>query len=463
MSNSYARLHTIRASRASYWGINNPEACGIICVVGVVGSLLVLTTCAPAVYHGFTRLRHQLYHPQAKTLIVAATTTTSTASRTMTTATSTISTVLNSTATAATTETETTTAPTTETTTETITVTTAGNTTTDNTTAGNTTMGEGTTRSASTTLLENASTSETSTSSPNASAMFPQASEVGLKWIQPPKGCCDGERPSIITSAGKNRQADIDGAVMLGLSLQWHVPEFPRLCLVDDNMSADSKELLKAAGWTVVELKESQAYGESAKQHQVDSLAKMNVFRVKVKKALWMDADMYVWDDPFRKVLEDTDLKQGHIAMVKNADGKASDTGLMLLRPSLQKYANLRESVMLPWPQKYLNIVDKSVINSEFKGKVVDLETRFNIHGSIKPCADVVAAQYTGTNKPTLADAKNLQMVSKGYQTDDPHYLKCPKLYKEYFCVLKNAINYLSKELQHAVNKAGSQASCQIY
>lgn len=319
------------------------------------------------------------------------------------------------------------------------------------TTAGNTTV-QGTTTNAST------STPEASTTSPEASTTTaPQASLAGVKWIQPPKGCCDGERPSIITCAGKDRQEYIDGAVMLGLSLQWHVPEFPRLCLVADGMSTANKQLLKAAGWTVLEIEEPQAHGPDQKE---SALAKMNVFRVKVSRALWMDADMYVWDDPLREVLEDTDLKQGQIAMVKDAGGSGSNTGLMLLQPSLQKYANLRSGVN---DTSASNDLDQLVVNKEFKEQVVRLDTRFNTHGSIKPCADVVAAHYTGIKKPTLAEAKNLEMVSKGYQTEDSHYLKCPILYKQYFCALKNAINYLSKELQDALKKAGSEASCQIY
>jgi len=248
---------------------------------------------------------------------------------------------------------------------------------------------------------------------------------------------------------------------MLGLSLQWHVPEFPRLCLVADSMSADNKQLLKAAGWTILPTKEQK----------VDVLAKLDVFRVNVSQALWMDADMYVWDDPLREVLEDTDLKQGHIAMVKDAGGASSNTGLMLLRPNLQKYANLGsgtkdDSVSDKEDKDTISnadSMDQILINKEFNGQVVGLDTRFNTHGSIKPCADVVAAHYTGIKKPTLADAKNLEMVSKGYQTEDSEYLKCPILYKQYFCALKNAINYLSKELQDALKKAGSEASCQIY
>jgi len=243
---------------------------------------------------------------------------------------------------------------------------------------------------------------------------------------------------------------------MLGLSLQWHVPEFPRLCLVAESMSADNKQLLKAAGWTVLEMKESPA----ADKRTQDALAKMDVFRVNVPQALWMDADMYVWDDPLREVLEDTHLPSGHVAMVKDASGSGANTGLMLLRPSLQRYADLKAGLKDTTGSDSL---DQLVINKEFNGKVVGLDARFNTHGSIKPCADVVAAHYTGTKKPTLADAKNLEMVSKGYQIEDPHYLKCPILYKQYFCALKNAINYLSKELQDALKKAGSEASCQIY
>lgn len=277
-------------------------------------------------------------------------------------------------------------------------------------------------------------------------------------WIVPPAHCCDGERPTIATYAGKDKMPYIDGAVMLGLSLQWHVPEFPRLCLVISTMAKTNKDLLSAAGWTLVEVEE----WHPSKDHFANDYwwmvyNKIDVFRVKVNKMLWMDSDMYVWDDSLREVLEKTQLPDGNIGMVQDCTAKNFNSGLMLFKPDLEVYKRLRRGMITHHGWDGL---DQPLINKEYTGKIVKLDPKFNTHGIAKTCEGVVVAHYTGRNKPTLANVGNLRKVSMGFK-HVPYSLRCPHLYEEYFCAMKNARNYLSRELQDALREVGKGQTCQ--
>jgi len=280
---------------------------------------------------------------------------------------------------------------------------------------------------------------------------------AALGWLAPPPNCCEGERPSIVTYAGKDKLSYIDGAVMLGLSLQWHVPEFPRLCLVVKTMKRERKDLLTAAGWNLVDIDEwhpaKEPFGNGYWWYVYN---KIDIFRVKVAKILWMDADMYVWDDSLREVLEATALDKGHIAMVKDCAAKNFNSGLMFFEPDLTVFKHLRSAMI---SNKGWDGLDQPLINKEYSGRIKELPGKFNTHGKTKSCKGVVAAHYTGKNKPTWADVHNLKLVSKGYQ-GVAFSLRCPKLYQEYFCAMKNARNYLSEELQHALQEAGNGQTC---
>jgi len=287
----------------------------------------------------------------------------------------------------------------------------------------------------------------------------PEQHAQALGWIDPPAHCCEGERPSIITYAGKDKMAYIDGAVMLGLSLQWHVPEFARLCLVIKSMSLKNRHLLEGAGWLLVDIEEwhpDPVRDHFAHDYWWDSYNKIDVFRVKVSKVLWLDADMYIWNDSLRQVLEGTELPKDSIAMVEDCTAKNFNSGLMLFEPNLATFRHLRSGMSLHTGWSGL---DQPLINKEYKGRITKLDAKFNAHGSAKTCKGIVAAHYTGRNKPTLANVENLRRVSKGY-TGVPYSLRCPKLYEEYFCAMKNARNYLSDELQAALQQAGNGHSC---
>lgn len=435
MSQQYMRLHNIRATRASRWGADNPEACGILCVVSVVGCLLMACAVLPVAWKGIANMKDTFSHPQSKALVILGATSTSTTVA-ATTTTSVITSTPKTTALPTTTRAQT---PTTF-------------------------QAETSIRLASTTTTRASSPTTTTTGAHyTTSGHVLQTSpenDTDLGWITPPAGCCEGERPSIITYTGEDKEEYIDGGVMLGLSLQWHVPEFPRLCLVVETMSETNKNLLQSAGWTLIEVKDWHPLdAHFANDYWWDVYGKANVFRINVSRALWMDADMYVWDDALREVLEATTLAPGHIAMVKDCMSGNYNTGLMFFEPSLAVFRHIRSGMAenAGWDG-----LDQPLINKEYSGRIVELDAKFNTHGTIKPCKGVVAAHYTGKKKPTLADAANLKLVSTGYQSE-PFALECPELYKQYFCALLNAKSYLSDELQAALEECGIQAVCHIY
>jgi len=271
-----------------------------------------------------------------------------------------------------------------------------------------------------------------------------------FNWLIPPP-CAEGEQHnSLIVYAGKDKQPYIDGAVMLGLALRQLVPQFCRLCLVVKTMSYANKQLLTDAGWNLLEVDD----WHPTKQHFAhnywwDVYNKINIFRVKTRHLmLYMDADMYVFSHDIKVVLE-RQLPPGTIAMVKDEQKNNYNTGLMLFWPDVEMFRKLRHDMIkhTGWGG-----LDQPLINREYQGRVVQLETRFNAHGSSAVCNNAVVAHYTGHFKPAFADVNNLGRVKLGYHRAPP-YLQCPMLYKAYFCKMKAYSVQLSPALQAALSR----------
>merc|ERR1711948_212211 len=131
-------------------------------------------------------------------------------------------------------------------------------------------------------------------------------------------------------------------------------------------------------------------------------------------------------------------------------------SGFMLFEPNLTAYRDIRENMMF---EQGWDGLDQPIINLEYSGRIVELEQRFNLHGSLKPCTDVVVAHYTGRNKPTLANVANLQRVRDGYR-EVPYSLRCPNLYMDYFCEMKKDAAYLSPGLQASLRNTDIGDNC---
>jgi hypothetical protein len=268
----------------------------------------------------------------------------------------------------------------------------------------------------------------------------------------------------IVTYAGKDKQMYVDGAIMLGISLQRHAPGIPRVCLVVRDMSFQNKQLLARAGWHVLEVDDWHA-NQSPKfqfgDYYRDVYSKINVFRVCMRQVLFMDADMFV----LRKGLEDLLLdagaspSPGHISMAPDGCNAAFfQSGLMSFRPNVSMFDKLRDTMRERSGQQAL---DQPVINEVYRGHVRPLDLKYNSFGpresSCHPaCDEVVVAHFTGNLggfKPSAASVHNLEQMRMGHLP--PMTLDCPDINRGYFCSLKRHADKLSPELQYAVSKAG--------
>jgi len=218
--------------------------------------------------------------------------------------------------------------------------------------------------------------------------------------------------------------------------------------LVVRTMSYANKQLLTDAGWTLLEVDDWHPTNKHfAHNYWWDVYNKINIFRVKTRHLmLYMDADMYVFSHDIKRVLE-RQLPPGTIAMVKDEQKNNYNTGLMLFWPDVEMFRKLRRDMI---EHSGWGGLDQPLINNEYRGRVVQLDGRFNAHGSSAECNDAVVAHYTGHFKPSFADVRNLRMVRFGYHKAPP-YLQCPVLYKAYFCELKAYSLQLSPALQAAL------------
>jgi len=277
------------------------------------------------------------------------------------------------------------------------------------------------------------------------------------QWIEPPVVFGMNSIPSVITYAGKDKEAYVDGAVMLGLSLSEFLPENPRFCMVDNTMPDAFKQRLAKVGWHLVELQDwHPTLDRFAHGYWWDVYNKINVFRIRVEKILYMDADMLVLSDKLQELLS-TNLAPGEIAMVQDMQHGQFNTGLMLFAPNMTSFVEIREDMISLQGWKGL---DQPAINKRFEGHVVHLDRRFNAHGSSKVCDSAVVAHYTGHNKPSLAKVDNLKQVRDGYRKHGPPYLQCPELYERYFCKMQVSTKFLSDPLRKAIGEAGPKHGC---
>lgn len=275
----------------------------------------------------------------------------------------------------------------------------------------------------------------------------------GLTWLDLPQGCCLSGHPAAVTYVGGVHQPYIDGASMLGLSLQRHAPHFPRICMILKTMPAKYKSQLAKAGWILVEVEQwhphltDHVWGN----YWWDSYNKINVFRLNISQVLWMDADTYVWSDGLEDLFNvGKRFLPGQIAMVRDCNLRSFNSGVMLLQPDRAMFGTIREDMTV---NKGWSGLDQPLINMEFVGRVVELPPKFNVHGYIGPrpevCNTAVVAHYTGLHKPAEANQTNLRLVRDGYgKSPDPSKILCERFFRNYFCALKRDALWLSGELQ---------------
>lgn len=249
---------------------------------------------------------------------------------------------------------------------------------------------------------------------------------------------------------------------MLGLSLQRHAPDYPRVCLVVHDMTFQNKQLLSKAGWYILEVDDWHANQSSHfkfGKYYRDVYEKISVFRICMDKVLFMDADMVVYRQGLGELLLRPAPPMGHIAMTPDGcNNHFFQSGLMLFSPNVTIFNQLRTMMHLRHGQSAL---DQPVINEVFKGRIARLDLKFNSFGPRAaschpPCEDVVVAHFTGNLgglKPSAASVHNLKVLRVGHLP--PMTIDCPDLYREYFCLLKRHASSLSPSLQVALKDAG--------
>jgi hypothetical protein len=244
----------------------------------------------------------------------------------------------------------------------------------------------------------------------------------------------NNESTVIVTHAGKNDQQFIDMAVMLGISLSRHLPDYPKIALGVKGMTDENQELLKNAGWYLVLVGdwrappcESCIDDEFTSRFQ-DSWERLNAFRLPVGRVLYMDADTYVVNDKLGELLNSTDLPPGHIAMVPSSYTQKGEVGcqngfsssVMLFRPDMSKYLGMMTSVAQILAGNASQRSDEQIITNEYNGAFTRLDTKFGcVYPSSKEgpdacsmsCVDVVVSHFTGLPKPSLADVEELSKV----------------------------------------------------
>jgi len=274
------------------------------------------------------------------------------------------------------------------------------------------------------------------------------------------------KKTAIVTFAGKRNMDYIDGAVLLGRSIQEHAPGYMMVAIVIENMKDKHQETLRKAGWKLVVVPnwDRDYCGEDCDLRFLtrwhDSFEKINIFRLGFGRVLFFDADTYVFSPRVKELLTKTRLKRGHIAMAPDGCKKEYNSGVMLFRPSVEIFRQMLELVVT---RKREQILDQNIINAAYAGKIKELDREFNCvdimgvqPGMTEECpykcsANVVVAHFTGHPKPTAAKRRLLAMVRRPESPEttckNTNFGSC-KQWSQYYCDIRKHKNTLSKNLQ---------------
>jgi len=277
---------------------------------------------------------------------------------------------------------------------------------------------------------------------------------------------------AIVTFAGKRDVSYIDGAVMLGSSIQKHVPGYPMVALIIEAMKLNYQHLLQEAGWTLVTVPNWDAeYCGPDCDHVFlgrwhDSFEKINAFRLPFHRALFLDSDTYVFSSRLKEMIT-AELPDGHIAMAKDGCKDEYNSGVMFYKPDLEVF---KDMLFMVSNRKREGILDQELINSAYENKVVEFSREFNCvdtvgiqPGQRKACefhcsSSAVVAHFTGHPKPTSAKRRLLELVRRPGSPEiacaNTNFGSCAR-WSEYYCDIRDNFHNVSKDLQSALKKTG--------
>jgi len=295
---------------------------------------------------------------------------------------------------------------------------------------------------------------------------------------------------AIVTHAGKNNQEYIDHAVMLGVSLKRHMPDYPRIALGVKGMTDANQAVLQEAGWHVVlvadwRFPELECHGGNKSciddqfiAQSQDSMEKLNIFRLPVGRVLYMDADTYVASGELNALLNGTGaslVPEGNIGMVPNGCNRVHShgvnspysAGVMLFKPSLEHYMGMLVKAAAVMAGNATRQNDEQIINDYFENNATALDRKYNcmdpwdVQGADKcqkRCTEVVVSHFFGGPKPAIADEKFLSFVRK----PSGPFEKCSAMnhgscsaWSNFYCDLVDNVKMLTKPLQLNIKRLG--------
>jgi len=280
----------------------------------------------------------------------------------------------------------------------------------------------------------------------------------------------------VVTFAGKKNTEYIDGAVMLGISVQQNLPNYPMAAIIIEGMKSENQNLLKEAGWKLITVPnwDSDYCGEGCDMEFLgrwhDSFEKINAFRLPFKRVLFMDADTFIFRSHVKWLVTQMKLpSEDHIAMARDGCKDEYNSGVMFFKPDLKVFRSMLTMVS---QRRREQILDQNLINSYYSGKIFEIDRTFNCvdtvgiqPGRTKPCEqhcswNATVSHFTGHPKPTSAKKRLLELVrrpgSPALACMHTNFGSCGK-WSEYYCEIRTHSNRLSTELQ---TELGSMGRC---
>jgi len=278
----------------------------------------------------------------------------------------------------------------------------------------------------------------------------PKSAESGFAWL-PLSAPLNPDELTVASYAGKDKQVYIDMVAMLGLAVQEQLPEAQRVCIVVKGISQEYQDILKGAGWTLLEVDNFKPkHGPGGYWSEVYN--KVNFFRLPFQRVLALDADTTLLNgDSVRSLLQTAKLPKGHIGMVKDCCNNNFNSGVMLIQPDLSIYTTIMK---LMQSKSGSEALDQPIINEAYGDgdMITPLPDIFNVHGYSDKCSEATIAHFTGSDKPTTPEVDFLQQIRSGDIRAITGF-PCPSLYVKFFRKLKEKKSFLTKTLQAALDE----------
>ncbi|CAK0881080.1 unnamed protein product [Prorocentrum cordatum] len=304
--------------------------------------------------------------------------------------------------------------------------------------------------------------------------------ELSPEWVQnvsfllPANGIPNHKKATaVVTFAGKKNPEYIDGAVMLGMSVQKYLPEYPMVALIIAGMKSKYRSLLKSAGWSTVMVPnwDKEYCGKECDLEFLgrwhDSFEKINAFRLPFARVLFMDSDTYIFGSHVQSLVT-MPLADGHIAMAKDGCKEEYNSGVMLFSPGLAVFKQMLKMVT---ERKREQVLDQNLVNAAYRGKIVEVAREFNCVDTVgiqpgttgKPCEhhcskNAVIAHFTGHPKPTSPKRRLLELVRRpgapALACMNTNFGSCGK-WSEFYCDIRRYARNLSDELQQELKSTG--------